>query len=227
MKIIYSFLFTLCFLTLNAQIFNGSLIYGVKVGTDEFFENIPKSMRESHIIDEESKVFTLSFDKNKSIFNYEGGLSKDGASKKPISYFREKDSLYSLRPENYSDFGKIIIIEDRNTAWKLENETKIIDGYLCYKATAELVRKNGDKVFKFPIIAWYCPTIPFPFGPLGYGGLPGLILQLQERNVVYGIQKMNFNDQKMNLIIKPIVGKRITEAELNKKIEERMFIKHN
>jgi GLPGLI family protein len=205
---------------LDAQIYNGSIIYSVTVGTDELFEKMDKTFRDSFVKDKESEVYTLDFDNKKSIFRYDGGLSGEGRNKSPKIYFREKDSLYSLRPENDMDFGKIIIIEDRNTNWVLSNETKVIDGYECYKATSELVRKNGDKVFRFPIIAWYCPKIPFPFGPLGYGGLPGIIIELQERNVVYGVQKINFNLEKMNPIQKPTEGERISQEELNKKISE-------
>jgi len=204
----------------NAQIVNGSFVYKVEVGTDELFEKLDKTLKESYIKDKESEEYTLNFDTKKSIFKYEGGFSSEGRSKSPKIYFKEKDSLYSLRPENDVDFGKIVIIEDRNTNWELSDETKTIDGYSCYKASSELVRKNGDKVFVFPIIAWYCPKIPFPFGPLGYGGLPGLILELQERNVVYGVQKINFNLEKMNPILKPAEGERISQEELNKKIYE-------
>ncbi|MDY0090398.1 MAG: GLPGLI family protein [Flavobacteriaceae bacterium] len=209
---------------IDAQTINGSVIYSVKIGTDELFEKLDKDLKESYIKDKESEVYTLEFDAYRSIFKYEGGMSPEGHNKSPKIYFKEKDSTYSLRPENDMDFGKIIIIENRDTKWELTNETKTIDGYVCYKATSELIRKNGDMVFKFPIIAWYCPKIPFPFGPLGYGGLPGLILELQERNVLYGVQKINFNLPEMKPITKPSEGKRITQEELNRKISE-MFKK--
>jgi GLPGLI family protein len=52
---------------------------------------------------------------------------------------------------------------------------------------------NGSSVFEHPIIAWYCPKLPFSYGPIGYGNLPGLILQLQVRNVVYGVSKIDFD----------------------------------
>jgi GLPGLI family protein len=206
--------------TLMAQIQNGSLEYHVTVGTDEWFEKLNKGMKELYIRDMESQVFLLEFNQEASTFIYEGGISFDGRQKSPVIYFREKDTLYSLRPKNDPDFGKIIVIEDRNISWKLTNETKLVDGYLCLMAESHIIRNYGETTFNFPLIAWYCPEIPVPFGPLGYGGLPGLILELQERNVLYGVQKMNFNIKEMKDIEKPNEGKRITVEELNGKISE-------
>jgi GLPGLI family protein len=100
----------------------------------------------------------------------------------------------------------------------------MIDGYLCYKATSVLVRNNGvHGLFKFPIIAWYTPAIPIPFGPLGYGNLPGLILELQERNILYGITKIKLNhkiDFNKSILYKPSIGKIISSEELSSKIAE-------
>ena len=53
--------------------------------------------------------------------------------------------------------------------WNLTLETKIIDKYLCYKATSTRTILNGEKTFKHPIIAWYCPKLPYNNGPNGFG----------------------------------------------------------
>lgn len=206
---------------INSQIHNGSIIYTVKVGSDELFDSLDKEMKESYVKDKESEMYTLEFDSKQSVFKYDGGMSVEGYNKSPKLYYKAKDSTYYLRPENDQDFGKIIIVENRNTNWNLINETKIIDGYVCYKATSKLVRKiDKIKVVEFPITAWYCPKIPIPFGPLGYGGLPGLILELQERNILYGANKINFNLQKIEPILMPKEGKRITSEELDQRISE-------
>ncbi|OAB28189.1 GLPGLI family protein [Flavobacterium fryxellicola] len=215
-----------CFFSLNssAQVINGVLNYKLKVGEDDLFNQFDKKTRDDYINDIESEMYTLEFNTIKSVFYCEGGLSIDGKNKSLKLYFREKDSLYSLRPENDPDFGEIIIVENRNTKWDLLNESKTIDGYLCYKATSTLVRNNGTKgVFKFPIVAWYAPAIPVPFGPLGYGNLPGLILELQERNILYGVSKivLNFKDEKTKTkLFKPHIGRRISSEELSSKISE-------
>jgi GLPGLI family protein len=69
----------------------------------------------------------------------------------------------------------------------------LIDNYLCYKATNIFTVNNGEKIFNHPVIAWYCPKLPYPYGPIGYGNLPGLILELQVRNVVYGAKSIQIN----------------------------------
>ena len=204
-----------------SQIFNGSIHYKVKVGSDELFESMSKEDKANYIADIENEKYILEFDTNQSIFKYEGGISINGYNKIKKIYYKEKDSLFSLRPENDPDFVNIIIIENKNTKWILHNETKIIGGYTCYKATSEFVRNDGSSgIFKFPIVAWYSPKIAIPFGPLGYGDLPGLIFELQERNVLYGVEKINLNLKGLQLIQKPNTGSRISKEDLDKKISE-------
>ncbi|WP_395054370.1 GLPGLI family protein [Flavobacterium sp.] len=91
---------------------------------------------------------------------------------------------------------KIFIIDNSINNWDLVNETKYIDKYLCFKAMSEKIVKNEAGVFKFPIVAWYCPSLPYQYGPNGYGNLPGLILELQVRNSIYGVKNILF--EKIN-----------------------------
>lgn len=79
--------------------------------------------------------------------------------------------------------------------WVFVNETKIIDGYICFKATKEIFYKRTN--VKSNNIAWYTPDIPVPYGPAGYGGLPGLILQLEiGTKVTYLVSKVILNPTK-------------------------------
>lgn len=111
-----------------------------------------------------------------------------------------------------------LIEEETKKEWILTKETKIIDTYLCFKATSLKIVKNVDKIFKHPVVAWYCPNIPLSHGPNGYGGLSGLILELQVRNVVYGIKKLDFNSNEI-LKIEDFKNKKIlTQAEFNDKL---------
>lgn len=230
MKPIITVIFCIISIYANSQIKGGYIEYRVIVGKDELFDTLDKSMQESYIKEMESKKYTLEFDNQKSVFVYEGGLTQNGDSKHSEVYYREKDSLYSIRPSEDEDFGKLLIIENRDIKWQLHNETKMIGDYKCYKATSKLIRDNGKAgIFEFPIIAWYTPSIPITFGPLGYGGLPGLILELQERNIVYGATKISLNQKftkKKSKLTKPKDGKRITSEELNLKIRS-LYLKKN
>lgn len=103
--------------------------------------------------------------------------------------------------------------------WLLLNEKKEINGYLCYKATSFNVVKYGEKTFKHPVTAWFCPEIPYPFGPNGYGNLPGLILEVQIRNVLYGANKIEF-DSKKNFDIDKKHMKILSEFEFEKALDK-------
>jgi GLPGLI family protein len=96
---------------------------------------------------------------------------------------------------------------------------KEIEGFLCYKATSTNIVINQKGTFRFPIIAWYCPKIPLSFGPNGYGNLPGLILELQVRNVMYGVKKIDLNLKKPSVLAKPKDYPVITDEQFNKIIK--------
>lgn len=63
--------------------------------------------------------------------------------------------------------------------WNITEESKMIDKYKCYKATLkkQVLSKDGGTVLK-DITAYFSPELPLSLGPLGYCGLPGLILEL-------------------------------------------------
>lgn len=113
-----------------------------------------------------------------------------------------------------------LIIDNLENNWKFTSETKMIDGYECYKATTEYIVRNSIKTFYHPVIAWYCPQLPYSFGPAGYGGLPGLILELQVWNNVFGVEKIVLNHKIEQEIKVPTKGVVITYEDYNKKIEE-------
>ncbi|UKB77501.1 GLPGLI family protein [Chryseobacterium sp. MEBOG07] len=56
--------------------------------------------------------------------------------------------------------------------WKLVNETKVINTIHCKKAEVTFKGRNW--------IAWYAPEIPFPYGPMKFSGLPGLIVKITD-----------------------------------------------
>ena len=98
--------------------------------------------------------------------------------------------------------------------WTLSNETRVIGKYTCYKALLKYKITNIEGEFAKEVIAWYCPEIPFNFGPKGYAGLPGLILELKDGNVTYTATQINFTTK--NKKIKTVSGTLITEEELKR-----------
>jgi len=56
--------------------------------------------------------------------------------------------------------------------WKLVDEAKVINTINCKRAEVTFKGRNW--------IAWYSPEIPFPYGPMKFSGLPGLIIKITD-----------------------------------------------
>ena len=68
-----------------------------------------------------------------------------------------------------------------------------------------------DKV----IIAWYAPEIPVSLGPLNYWGLPGLILEINEENVIILCSKVTLSNKEVGKIKVPNTGKKVSQVEFD------------
>jgi GLPGLI family protein len=175
--------------------------------------------------------FNLAFNGQNSVFSLNNGLvlGEENNTQSAIIASGYKGTVYQSKESSYSEiekgFGNYLLINEP-VEWVLTNETKEIEGFLCYKATAVKIIINSSGTFKHPIIAWFCPKIPLTFGPNGYGKLPGLILELQVRNVLYGIKKMDLNLAKDPELTKMKNYKIVTEKELED-IMEKKFRKNN
>lgn len=61
--------------------------------------------------------------------------------------------------------------------WTLHNETQTVIGYKCQRATCRFRGRDFE--------AWFAPSIPVKRGPWKFGGLPGLILKVQDKDGLY------------------------------------------
>ncbi|WP_432672633.1 GLPGLI family protein [Flavobacterium sp. SM2513] len=198
--------------------------YDLKIGYDEGFSNddvlkdyYAKTQRGAEFVH-----FNLEANKLASYFEMKETMQSTEVdfatafSEASTSYYTESNSNQKMRYEN-GYLGEFRVGYSEKTEWKLENETKYIDGFLCLKATSEQVVVRPEKTFKHPIIAWYCPSIPFSFGPNGFNGLPGLILELQVRNITWGATKIELSKED-KIIEKPTKGKLLSEEAYFKMI---------
>jgi len=164
------------------------------------------------------------------------------------------DILYKNNNENrYVNqnelFGKIFLIQDslEDVDWSLEKETKNIGEYTCFKATFKrMVRKPKMKVkidsedskeseeeekeveeeeVEQIVTAWYTLQIPVKYGPGAYGGLPGLILEINAGTETILCSKIILNPKGGININEPVKGKKVNQKEfdeiLDKKMKER------
>lgn len=85
--------------------------------------------------------------------------------------------------------GKPFFVSDslHPMIWTITSEEKKIDSLLCIKAECQFRGRT--------YIAWFSPAIPLPFGPWKMGGLPGLIIDLQDAEENLLIRMKSFSRQ--------------------------------
>lgn len=75
----------------------------------------------------------------------------------------------------YFDYAGMSLLTYKESViknWKLVDEVKVINTINCKKAEVTFKGRNW--------IAWYSPEIPFPYGPMKFSGLPGLIIKITD-----------------------------------------------
>lgn len=166
--------------------------------------------------------FKLVFDNNASIFKVQNFLELENNRFYSFAIGPEGSNIYYTNKKNKENirqvdaYGDLFLVDYPVQEWELSSETKKIGAYTCYKAiTIQTV--NGKKgITKTRVEVWYTPEIAIPFGPLGYNGLPGLIVELSMHNYKYYVIKIELNsDEKIN-IKKPTQGKIVTKEEFEK-----------
>ncbi len=168
--------------------------------------------------------YILKFTPNESYYEVITSLKPDNIDEKTYDmstkmfrggvFYQNKMNKYILnQKKTYS--GELYLIKDTLiNDWKISNKTKLIGKYKCYKATKKLYKNQI-------ITAWFTPVIPVPFGPVGYGGLPGLILEINYLNNSLILKNIKFKNNKIE-IFKPKEGKFVTKKEYKKiRLERR------
>jgi len=193
-------------------------------GMEEMFKNMPK---------ENSSKKELLFSNDKSI--YQNPDDKIGNEDNQINlgdeemtfqiHFDEPDEklfidLKSKQSVHQQEFmGKKFLVEgeQRMIDWKLGKDKKRIADFICMEAKTTV----HDTI---PITAWFTPQIPISIGPNGYGGLPGMILQIDRDNgrQVITAKTIDFKAPNIELIVAPKNGKKINKEEYDKIVEEKM-----
>ncbi len=101
-------------------------------------------------------------------------------------------------------------------AWKLTGEQSEYLGYPVQKATA--VRDTTK------IEAWFSPEIPVSAGPELFAGLPGmiLVLSLDDGKIQYAATEIKLDGLESGVIKAPKEGKKVSRAEFDQIMEEKM-----
>lgn len=133
-------------------------------------------------------------------------------------YYRDFEAGHKTDHREF--FGKYYLIQDTLAApgWKITGEIKTVLGYTCVKATLQ------DTVRQRQITAWFTDAISVSAGPGPFGQLPGMILELDINagETVFTATKIEARKLKKNEIQPPKKGEKISEADFQKMVAERM-----
>lgn len=190
-----------------SQFIGGEAKYGIKK-TETMFKQNKSSEKNEFLNTVENEIeknlpsfgFTLSYTNNEAIFKMDNVLIDQKERGKKLAfiiangydkfYYNKTTDSIVMQTEVYgATFRVFTNISD--TEWKISNERKQIDGFLCYKATTSYETVNDVGTFNKKVTAWFAPEIPVPFGPAGFAGLPGLIVELQDDKILYFLLKIN------------------------------------
>lgn len=169
--------------------------------------------------------FKLVFNKDEGLFSMEDIMGIDenprmSLATGPYQGIYYQKNLNDEKLWQLESFDGTYLIDLSPVKWKLENKQKIINGYNCYKAIGEQITSNKGNE-ENSIVAWYAPDIPFNFGPIGYNGLPGMILSLSTRGEHYFLNDLQLNKGETE-IKKLKKGKRMTYPEFVGMFDEKV-----
>jgi GLPGLI family protein len=232
----------LAFLLLNinyivSQVDSGIITYSKEnyipsidtVGRDEEFKTKLRNLKNQLFKTSKQLEYQLVFNYKESLFELNKKLDFDGESTKMASTISGGSGTYYTNIKSKSRIHKdemggktFLIYSDLDSlVWKLTNETKLIGKYICYKATTIKIVKS-NKVYHKKVVAWYCPTLPYKFGPTDYCNLPGIILELSiEKGATFRATNVSLN--KKSKIKEPKKGKKVTPEEFNE-ISKKVYL---
>lgn len=188
------------------------------------------------------KTFTLNFTRSESTYKENAKLNAPqpqvGGGNVMVQVVGSgggNDVLYKNIKENKMAnktelMSKVFLVKDDlvKYEWELTNETKNIGNYTCYKAVFErevenrrMKMVNGESKETTEkemrtTIAWYTTDVPVSNGPGNYGGLPGLILEINDGNQTIVCTEIVINPSEKPEIKKPTKGKEVNRKEFEK-----------
>ena len=75
--------------------------------------------------------------------------------------------------------------------WEIASDTMTVCGQLCQKAVCRFRGRD--------YAAWFTPNIPIPYGPWKFGGLPGVILKVSDKDNLYSFECVRISTTKKTL----------------------------
>lgn len=249
--------------SLNAQDFQGKATYFSKTTLDIDFSasGMPADrvkMMKERMKSNLERTYQFTFNKTASLYKQEEQLEQGGGpgggrgGMRMMSFGGSTGNFYkniqtktSTKESEFS--GKNFLIKDNliSYEWEMQQETKMIGNYLCFKATTT-IEKQARPEMKFgrkspeerekeqeeakalenvmeviAVTAWYTMDIPVSNGPENYWGLPGLILEVDAGETKILCTKIVLNPKEKINISEPTKGKEVTQNEYDTIVKEK------
>ncbi|MBT8219348.1 MAG: GLPGLI family protein [Bacteroidia bacterium] len=193
-------------------------------GMEEMFKNMPKerSSKRELLFTSEEGLFRNVEDKigNESD---EVSLEDEGIHIK-MNFNEPEETLYTNLAEGKTIhqrdlFGKTFLVTGtpEKMNWKVGKGKKKIADYICMEATT----MQDDTV---QVVAWFTPQIPISMGPEGFGGLPGMILQvdIDGGNTKITASEVSLESPDAEGMVAPSKGKKVDHETFIKIREEKL-----
>jgi len=224
-----------------------NVVFDTKAMSDEKAKELNEKINKMF-----EKTFILNFNKTESIYKQEQKLKETGsrgstfASELDGELYKNSQTKKYLKAEEFANKNYIITDVLKNYNWDITQESKKIGGYTCYKAISitkvtkkelqeyevEKAKQSKNKTSFFnlekpkdkKITVWYNPEIPVSHGPNQYWGLPGLIMEVNENNLIILCSKVVLNPKDKKSIKAPKNGKVISQNAYDL-MEEKQYDK--
>ena len=218
MKKILVVIMTLCgALSIMAQGKTYTCSYEMSLQVDDQLGSIADEQMRSAIAAQLANMkmyFNLTYSDGVSLFAPDKAKNKNPFAK------QDEQIIYcnyetKKKVNQESLFGRTFLINEdlESYKWELSGEQKKIGDRVCNKAT---LSDQEDAV-----VAWYSAETPIPAGPIGFYGLPGLIVRLEMSGAIYTLTDITVSDQAQK-IEAPRKGKKITRKELTELTKSKM-----
>ncbi|WP_282040976.1 GLPGLI family protein [Winogradskyella flava] len=196
-----------------------------------------------------TKYFRLSFNKKESFYesantnsnNPQQVISKDGSVNGEVEFSGASKSEYYTNLETakwLSYKGEYAVeksIDTIKTSWNISEETKVILGFTCNKATKIQDINHRKKItgkdkvttkVKSKTTVWFTTEMPAKLGPAQYNGFPGMVLEVENYAVKIIAEKISLNPDVVIDINKHKDKKIITSEEHKKIINNKYGLKN-
>jgi GLPGLI family protein len=188
-----------------------------------------QEMYQNAVNDAPKLTFELHATKEASLFfdNAVEASDKDKILKMQIfPFLRYSGLVYSVNDSVFQKkplYGENFYLASKNDFnWQISTQTKDIGGYKCYKAAGTKIIFGVNGPVNIPVMAYFTPSLPINAGPNGYSGLPGLILELQIKNIVFGATKIMSTTDNILPPAKFNEAKFVSASELDAIIKKEM-----